>query len=59
MTSQAACTATHMHEGWVVQPGYAVDDDRKSPPMREIKAAWKVRRDQLGIEDKAVSQGWD
>ena len=53
-TSQAVCTATVIHEGWVVPPGYDVDDERPKQNMHAIKVAWKARKADHGIEDEAI-----
>jgi hypothetical protein len=57
--SQAACTATQFHEGWVIPPGYGVDDERPKQTLREVKALWKARRKELGVEDENVFQDWN
>jgi hypothetical protein len=50
----AACTTTQILEGWVVPPGYGVDDERpKKQTIREGKALRKTKRKELGVEDPA------
>jgi hypothetical protein len=57
---QAACTATQIHEGWVIPSGYhGVDDERPKQTLREVKALWKARRRELGFEDETIFQDWN
>ena len=43
----------------MVPPGYDVDDEREKQNVREIRAAWKARKADLGIEDEAIFRGWE
>jgi hypothetical protein len=57
-TSEAYCTSTNVHEGWVAPPGYAADDVREPQSMRNVKAAWRVKKNELGIKDESIFLGW-
>lgn len=39
--------------------GYGVNDTRPKETLRNIRATWKARKAELGVDDELLFVGWE